>query len=106
MQFAMMSAAEWHREFVADLTIECTRLREAQMVWIGRPPAADQARLLDHMPDMIAVANAARFGEDKHGLVYLSCRAGLCSQARPRSPLIILCACFTANLVANASSTC
>jgi hypothetical protein len=59
MQLAMMSPAERHREFVADLATECTRLREAQMVWIGRPPAADQARLLNHMPDMIAVTNAA-----------------------------------------------
>ena len=54
MQLAMMSPAEWHREFVADLATERTRLREAQMVRIGWQPAADQARLLDHMPDMIA----------------------------------------------------
>jgi hypothetical protein len=29
MQLAMMSPAEWHREFVADLAAKCTRLREA-----------------------------------------------------------------------------
>jgi len=92
MQLAMMSAAERHREFVADLAAECTRLREAQMVWIGRPPAADQARLPNHMPDMIAVTNAPRFGEDKHNLVYLSCRAGLLGQARlGERALCILC---------------
>ena len=84
MHFAMMSPAERDSEFVADLAAECTRLRKAQMVWIGWPPAADQARLLNHMPDMIAVTNAARFGEDKHTLVYQSCRAGLLGQARPR----------------------
>jgi len=62
----MMSPAERHREFVADLAAERRGLREAQMVWIGGPATADQARLLNHMPDMIAVTNAARFGEDKH----------------------------------------
>ena len=66
MQLAMMSPAERHRKLVADFATERTRLREAQMVWIGRSPPADQARLLDHMPDMTAVTHAARFGEDKH----------------------------------------
>jgi hypothetical protein len=32
MQLAMMSPAERHREFIADLAAECTRLREPQMV--------------------------------------------------------------------------
>jgi len=66
MQLAMMSPAERHRKLVADFATERTRLREAQMVWIGRPATADQTRLLNHMPDIIAVTNAARFGEDKH----------------------------------------
>jgi hypothetical protein len=51
------------------------------MVWIGGPPTADQARLLNHMPDVIAVANATRFGKAKHTFIYLSCRAGLLDQA-------------------------
>src|SRR5262249_41629351 len=92
VQLAMMSPAQRHRELVvADLATECTRLREAQMVWIGRPPAADQARLLNHMPAMIAVANAARLGQDKHSLVYLSCRAGLLGQALLREHVAALC---------------
>ena len=91
MQLAMMSPAERHREFVADLATERTRLREAQMVWIARPATADQARLLNHMPDMIAVTNATRFGEDKHTLVYLSCRAGLLGQALLREHVVALC---------------
>jgi hypothetical protein len=90
MQLPMMSPAERHSEFVADFATECTRLREAQMVWIGRPAAADQARLPDHMPDMIAVTNAARLGKDKHTLVYLSCRAGLLGQAL-REHVVALC---------------
>ena len=87
----MMSPAERHREFVADLATECTRLRETQVVWVGRPATADQAGLLNHMPDMIAVANAARFGEDKHGFVYPSCRAGVLSQALLREHVVALC---------------
>ena len=91
MELAMMSPAERHREFIADLATECTRLREAEMVWVGRPPAADQARLLNHMPDMIAVTNAARFREDKRGLIYLTCRTGLLGQARLREHVIAPC---------------
>ena len=91
MQLAMMSPAERHREFIADLATECARLRKAQMVWIGRPPAADQARLLNHMPDMIAVPNAARFGEDKHTPIYLSCRTDLLGQALLRDHAVDLC---------------
>src|SRR6516165_7793582 len=91
MQLAMMSPAERHRKLVADLATEGTRLGEAQMVWIGRPPATDQARLFDHMPDMIAVTNPARFGEDKHTFVYLSCRAGLLGQALLREHVVAFC---------------
>ncbi len=102
MQLAMMSSAQGDRELVADLAAERTRLRKAQMVWIGRPPAADQARLLNHMPDMIAVTNAARFGEDKHTLVYLL------GQVLLREHVVVLCILcrIAANLAANASSTC
>src|ERR1043165_9170653 len=91
MQLAMMSPAERDGEFVADLATECTKLRESQMVGIARLPTADQARLLDHMPDMIAVTHAARFGEDKHTLVYLRCRAGLFGQALLREHIVGLC---------------
>ena len=91
MDLAVVRATDRHRELVADLAAERTRLREAQMVWIGRPPAADQARLLNHMPNMIAVTNAARFGEEQHTLVYLSCRAGLLGQARLRGHVVARC---------------
>ena len=65
MELAVVRATEWHRELIADLAAERARLREAQMVWIGGPATADQARLLHHMPDMIAVANAVR-GRQAH----------------------------------------
>ena len=57
VELAMMSPAERDRELVADLAPECTRLREAQMVWIGRPAAADQARLLGYRLDVVSVAD-------------------------------------------------
>ena len=82
MDLTMVRATERHRELIAHLATERTRLREAQMVWIGGPATADQARLLNHMPDMIAVTNATRFGEDKNTFVYLSCRGWF---ARPSS---------------------
>jgi len=91
MQLAMMSPAERHGEFVADLTTECTGLREAQMVWIARLPTADQARLLNHMPDVIAVTHAARFGEDKNTLVYLRCRTGFLGRDLHREHIVALC---------------
>jgi hypothetical protein len=43
------------------------------MMRIGRPPTANQARLLHHMTDMVAVTNAARFGEDQQTLIDLYC---------------------------------
>ena len=53
MELAMMSPAERHREFVADLAAERRGLGEAQMVWIGGPATADQARLLNHKSEAI-----------------------------------------------------
>jgi hypothetical protein len=46
MELAMMRATERHCELIAHFATERTRLREAQMVWIGGPATADQARLL------------------------------------------------------------
>src|SRR5262249_508318 len=66
MELTMMRATERHSELVAHFATERTSLREAQMVWIGGPATADQARLLSHMPDMITVTDATRFGEAKH----------------------------------------
>ena len=45
MQLAMMTAAERHRELVADFEAECSWLRKPQVMRIGRLPAADQAGL-------------------------------------------------------------
>jgi len=69
MELPMVRAAQWHREFVADLATECTALRKAQMVSIRRASPANQTGLLHHMSDMVAVTNAALFGERQCGFV-------------------------------------
>src|SRR5215470_12524057 len=73
MQIAMVSPAQRYRELIAHLATERTRLRKTQMMRIRRTPTANQARLFDDMPDMVAVTNALRFGEDKVALVDLWC---------------------------------
>ena len=86
-----MRTTKRHRELIADLATERTRLRESQMVWIGGAATADKAGLLNHMPDMTAVTNAARFGEDKQSFTYLCCRAGLLGQGLLGECVITLC---------------
>jgi hypothetical protein len=43
VQLPMMTAAERHRELVADFETERSRLRKPQMMRVGRLPAADDA---------------------------------------------------------------
>jgi hypothetical protein len=71
MDLPVVRATERHREFVAHFATERTRLREAQVMGIRWPPTTEKTGLLDHVPDMIAVTNSTRFGEDKHTLVSL-----------------------------------
>jgi hypothetical protein len=77
MNLTMMRPAQGHRELIAHLPTERTRLRKAQVVGIGRPPTANQTGLFDDMPNMIAVTNAARFGKDQDTLVDLRCASRL-----------------------------
>ena len=48
-------------ELITDLAPERPALGEAQMMGICRDSAADQARLLGHMADVVAIPNATRF---------------------------------------------
>jgi hypothetical protein len=66
---AVMAAAQWHGEFVADLAAQRPRLGEAQVVWIGRRAAADQTRLPGDKPQVLLVAVALGLGEREHALV-------------------------------------
>ena len=71
MDLTVMPATYRHRKFVTHLATERSRLREPEMVRIRRPAAANQARLFDDVPDMVAVPNTARFGEGKDALIGL-----------------------------------
>jgi hypothetical protein len=50
VQFAMVSAAQWHGKFVADLEAETARLGKAQMVRVAGLAPADEAWLFGHEP--------------------------------------------------------
>ena len=69
MNLAMVTAAQWHGEFIAHLAAEGWALREAHVVGVRGLPATDQARLLGNEPDVIAVADPPRLREGKHALV-------------------------------------
>ena len=65
----MVSAAERDGELIADFTTERPALREPQVVRIAGLPSADQAGLLGNETQVVPIADAARLGEGKHGLV-------------------------------------
>ena len=73
----MVRAAQRYRKFVADLAIERTRLREAQMMSIGWPATTNNTGLLNNVPHMIAVTDTTRFGEGKNALIDICYPAGV-----------------------------
>jgi hypothetical protein len=85
MDLTVVRATERHRELVADLATERTRLREAQMVWVGRPPTANQTRLFHEMPDVVAVAKATRLRKGERTFFDLRCPLGLFGHALIRA---------------------
>jgi hypothetical protein len=64
MHRAVMSATEWDRELIADLAAERTRLRESEVVGVRGSAAADEARLLGDIPQVLPVA-IATWGSDR-----------------------------------------
>jgi hypothetical protein len=69
VSFAMVSTTERHREFIAHLKAETSRLRKAQVMGIARPPATNQAWLLGDKPKMNFIAHPPGFRNDKLALV-------------------------------------
>jgi hypothetical protein len=69
MKLAMMPSAQRDGEFIADLAPECAALREAKVVGITGLTAADQTRLLSHMPDVLAIPHSAWLRERQGALV-------------------------------------
>src|SRR5262249_16454367 len=60
VEFAVMAAAERHREFVAHLAAECAALGEAHVVRVDGAPAADEAGLGGDKGEVCLVAEPAR----------------------------------------------
>ena len=63
MNFAMMSAAQGYREFVAHLCALVRGLRKAQVMSVGGRAAANQTRLLGDEFHVLPVAKAAWLGK-------------------------------------------
>ena len=69
MDLAVVATAQRHGELIAHFSPERAVLREPQMMGIGGPAAADQARLFGHELDVGLVTKAARLGMDQLALV-------------------------------------
>src|SRR5262249_60490086 len=69
MYRAMMPAAEWNRELIADLAAKRAGLGESKMVWIGGLAAAQQTRLLGDVAQVLPVAIAMWLRDREHALV-------------------------------------
>jgi hypothetical protein len=52
MQLPVVTAAERHRELIADFDPQCSWLGKAQVMWVGRMTAADNAGLGGYEPQM------------------------------------------------------
>jgi hypothetical protein len=61
MDLAVVRTAQRHRELIAHLATERSRLRKTQMMRIRGPPTANEAGLFYDMPDVVAIANATQF---------------------------------------------
>jgi hypothetical protein len=74
---AMMTSAQWDGVFVADPAADGARLSKSEVMGIGRPAPADQARLRRHEAEVRTIPIAARFAQLKctfvdmpgHGIV-------------------------------------
>jgi hypothetical protein len=80
-----MDPTQGRDEFVTYLSSERTRLREGEVVGIGRLSSAYEAGLLGDKSEMLLIAVASRLGNRKGALVDMS---GLELGRRPRAPLL------------------
>ena len=63
MQFSMVDSANRDNELVAHTAPECTRLCKGEVMRIGGYAAAHEARLPQHEPPVILIAQANRFSQ-------------------------------------------
>ena len=57
MQLAMMPPTHRDGELITDLSPHGATLRKAKVVWIRRPPPANETSLLSNQPEVLSVAN-------------------------------------------------
>ena len=69
MQLSMVTTAERHGEFIADLKAHRSRLGKAQMMRVTWLASADQTRLAGHELQMRLVAQPFGFAEGEFTLV-------------------------------------
>ena len=79
----MVTPAQRHGVFVADPAADSARLGKAQMMGVRRPPAADQARLRRHEPEVRTVAVAAWFAQREGAFVDMPCHRIVDALRRP-----------------------
>ena len=83
MDFAMVPAAQRHRELITRLSPKCWALREADMVGVRWSPPTDQARLFGNETDVIAIADPPRLREARTLLSIFSERSRLTGFTEP-----------------------
>jgi hypothetical protein len=69
MNLAMMTAAQWYDELIADLAPERGVLREPQVTGVRWSSTANQAGLLGNRFDVIAITNPPRLRQRQHALI-------------------------------------
>ena len=69
MHRTMVPATEWDRKLIADLAAEGTGLGESEVVWVRGRAAADEARLLGDIAQVLTVAIATRGSDRENALV-------------------------------------
>jgi len=69
MHGTMVPATEWDRKLIADLAAEGTGLGESEVVGIRGRAAADEARLLGDIAQVLPVAIPTRGSEREDALV-------------------------------------
>ena len=69
MDLTVVSAAQRHSELIADLAAKGSALGKAEMVGIGGMAAADQARVLSHLYDVLPVPNPTGLRKGQGSLV-------------------------------------
>ena len=69
MHCAVMPATEWDRELIADLAAERARLRESEVMGIRGLAAADEARLLGDIAEVLPVAIPTRGSDCENALI-------------------------------------